>query len=175
MNKAEKVEFGNELKEKFLKANLVIFTNYKGVTASEMDDFRRTLRENNAEVRVVKNNIARKAVAEGFDEDVTKLMDELVGPSLVTFAFGDAAVVAKEISKFAKEHEAMELKPSLMGLKRLEAEDVKALGDLPSREVLLAMLFGTMVAPARDFVSVLAAVPRGLVTVLDAIAKKKEA
>jgi len=100
-------------------------------------------------------------------------MDEVVGPTLVAFAFGDPAAAAKVIHKFAQDNEALKLKDSLMGTKRIDASGVEALAKLPSKEVLMAQVLGTMNAPIRNFVGVLAAVPRGLVTVLSAIEKKK--
>ena len=96
-----------------------------------------------------------------------------MGPSLVAFAYEDPASAAKVIHKFSVDHEALKLKDSLLGTKKISASAVEELAKLPSREVLLAQLLGVMNGPARGFVSVLAAVPRGLVTVLSAIEKKK--
>jgi large subunit ribosomal protein L10 len=100
-------------------------------------------------------------------------MDGVVGPTLVTFAYGDPAAAAKIMHKFAQDNEALKLKESLMGVKRIEASGIEELAKLPSKEVLVAKLLGTMNAPVQNFVGVLAAVPRSLVTVLSAIEKKK--
>ena len=86
---------------------------------------------------------------------------------------GDPAAAAKVIHKFAQDNEALKLKDSLMGDKRLGASQVEELAKLPSKEVLLAKMLGTLNAPITNFVGVLAAVPRSLVTVLSAIEKKK--
>ncbi len=127
-----------------------------------------------AEVKVLKNNVARLLTREGqMGEDAKSLMDSVVGPTLVTFAFGDPAAAAKVIHKFAQDNEALKLKDSLMGDKRVGASSIEELAKLPGREVLVAMLLGTMNAPIRNFVGVLAAVPRSLVTVLSAIEKEK--
>ena len=175
MNRAEKTELANALKEKFSKANVAFFADYKGLTAVQADDFRRKLRSHNVEVKVIKNNIARFVTKDGsFGEDTKAVTDSVVGPTLVAFAYGDIAAAAKVVHEFAKDNEAFVLKSSLMGKKKIEAADIEALASLPSREVLLAQLFGVLNGPARGFVSVLAAVPRGLVTVLSAIQKKKE-
>ena len=106
-------------------------------------------------------------------DDAKKLMDGVVGPTLVTFAYGDVAASAKVMAKFAKDNEAFKLKESLMGTKFLNVSQIEELAVLPSREVLLAKLLATMNAPVQNFVGVLAAVPRSLVTVLAAIEKKK--
>ncbi len=174
MNRTEKAELAQTLKEKFSKAQVAIFADYKGLTATQADDLRRLLRAQKTEVKVLKNNIARQIVKDGaFGEQAKTLMDGLVGPTLVAFAFGDPSAAAKVIYKFAQDNEAFKLKESLMGPKKLAASEVEELAKLPSREVLLAKLLGTMNAPISNFVGVLAAVPRGLVTVLSAIEGKK--
>ena len=174
MNKVEKTELAASLKEKFSKAQVAIFADYKGLTATQADDLRRLLRAQKTEVKVLKNNIARLLTRDGgMGEQAKEVMDKMVGPTLVAFAYGDPSVAAKVIHKFAQDNEALKLKESLMGNKRIDASGVEALAKLPSRDVLVAMLLGTMNAPITNFVGVLAAVPRGLVTVLSAIEKKK--
>lgn len=176
MKRNEKVELAGELKEKFTKAQVAIFADYKGLSATQADNLRRELRSQKVEVKVLKNNIARLLTKDGsMGDEAKQVMDALVGPTLVAFAYGDPAQAAKVIHKFSKENEALKLKDSLMGTKRVDAAGVEQLASLPSREVMLAIVLGTMNAPARSFVSVLAAVPRGLVTVLAAIEKKKAA
>jgi len=174
MNRTEKTELATVLKEKFNKATVAIFADYKGLTATRADDLRKQLRATKAEAKVLKNNVARLITKDGgMGEEAKSLMDGVVGPTLVTFAYGDPAAAAKVMHKFAQDNEAFTLKESLMGAKRLEASEVEALAKLPGKEVLMAMLLGTMNAPIQNFVGVLAAVPRSLVTVLSAIEKKK--
>jgi large subunit ribosomal protein L10 len=174
MNRTEKTELASALKEKFSKAKVAIFADYKGLSATQADDLRKLLRAQKAEVKVLKNNVARLITKEGdFGDQAKSLMDGVVGPTLVAFGYDDPAGAAKVIHKFAQENEALKLKDSLMGEKRIDASGVEALAKLPSKEILVATLLGTMNAPIRNFVGVLAAVPRGLVTVLAAIEKKK--
>jgi large subunit ribosomal protein L10 len=175
MNRTEKTNLAESLKEKFSKAQLAVFLDYKGLKATEADEFRKRCRASQAEVKVLKNNIARVVSKDGALGDGAKqVMDGLVGPTMVAFSYGDPAAVAKAIKKFTEENEALVLKDSLLGKTRITAKEVQALADLPSREQLLSMLLSVMNGPARNFVSVLAAVPRGLVTVLAAIKDKKE-
>lgn len=174
MNRTDKSELAQTLKDKFAKANVAIFADYKGLKATQADDLRRQLRQHKVEVKVLKNNVARLLTKEGqMGAEAQKLMDGVVGPTLVAFAFGDPAAAAKVIHKFAQDNEALKLKESLMGQKRIDASGVEELAKLPSKEVLVAKLLGTMNAPITNFVGVLAAVPRSLVTVLAAIEKKK--
>jgi large subunit ribosomal protein L10 len=174
MNRVEKTELASSLKEKFSKAQVAIFADYKGLTATQADDLRRALRTQNTEVKVLKNNVARLLTNDGSMGDEAKgLMDSVVGPTMVAFAYGDPAAAAKVIHKFAQDNEALKLKDSLMGRKRIDASGVEELAKLPSKEVLIAKMLGTLNAPVSNFVGVLAAVPRSLVTVLAAVEKKK--
>ena len=174
MNRTDKTELASVLKDKFSKAKVALFADYKGLTAVQADDLRRQLRVTNTEVKVLKNNVARLVTKEGkMGEHAKTLMDAVVGPTLVAFAYGDPCSAAKVIHKFAQDNEALKLKDSLMGDKKLGASQVEELAKLPSKEILLAKLLGTMNAPITNFVGVLAAVPRSLVTVLSAIEKKK--
>ncbi|MGK5084795.1 50S ribosomal protein L10 [Bdellovibrionota bacterium FG-1] len=174
MNRTEKTELASVLKEKFNKAKVAIFADYKGITATQADDLRRQLRGTHAEVKVLKNNVARLLTKDGsMGEEAKNLMDGVVGPTLVTFAYGDPAAAAKIMHKFAQDNEAFKLKESLMGTKRVGVSGVEELAKLPGKEVLLGMLLSAMNGPIRNFVGVLAAVPRSLVTVLSAIEKKK--
>lgn len=174
LNRAQKEQLAVSLKEKFNKASVVLFANYRGIKALELDDLRKKVRESKGEVRVIKNNIARQAVADGsLGEDVKKLLDSTVGPTLVAFAYGDAAVMAKSFRKFTDDIEALELKESIVQKKLVSPDDVKQLADLPPKEVLLAQMLGTLAAPTRNFVTVLAAVPRNFLNALVAIEKKK--
>lgn len=173
MNRESKTELAKSLKDKFSKAKVAIFADYKGLKADQADILRRVLRGTNTEVKVLKNNIARLVMKESGSPDQKAVMDAVVGPTLVAFAYGDPAAAAKVIAKFAKENEALKLKDSLFGEKLMPAASVDELSMLPSREVLVAKLLGTMNAPITNFVGVLAAVPRSLVTVLSAIEKKK--
>lgn len=174
MNRTEKAELASTLQEKFTKAKVALFADYKGLTATQADDLRRVLRTANVEVKVLKNNLARLVTKEGKMGDQAKdLMDSVVGPTLVAFAYGDPAAAAKIIHKFAQDNEALKLKDSLMEGKKIGPNQVEELAKLPSKEVLLAKMLGTLNAPVTNFVGVLAAVPRSLVTVLAAIEKKK--
>ena len=174
MNRTDKAELASSLKDKFLKAQVALFADYKGLESNQANELRRALRTHKVEVKVLKNNVARLVSKDGaLGSEAKDLMDSVVGPTLVAFAYGDPAAAAKVFHKFAKDNEALTIKDGLMGARRLSAGEVGQLADLPSREVLLAKMLGTLNAPATNFVGVLAAVPRSLVTVLSAIEKKK--
>ncbi len=174
MNRTEKADLAKTLKDKFERAQVAIFADYKGLSGPQADELRRALRLHHTEVKVLKNNVGRLITQDGsFGDQAKELMEGVVGPTLVAFAFSDPALTAKVIHKFAQDNEALKLKDSLMGQKRIDVSEVEVLAKLPSKEVLVATLLGTMNAPIQNFVGVLAAVPRSLVTVLAAIEKKK--
>lgn len=174
MDRAGKEALAATLRENFSKAKVAIFADYRGLSAPEADEFRRVVRSSNGEVKVIKNNIGRLLAKEGvLGEEAAEMMDRLVGPTMVAFSYDDPAAAAKTVKQFSTDHEALKIKESLLGKKLLQAADVVALAELPSREVLLAQLLSVMNGPARNFVGVLAAVPRNFVTALAQIEKKK--
>lgn len=174
MNRIEKNDLAKSLQEKFDKAQVALFADYKGLTANQADGLRKQLRAQNVEVKVLKNNVARLVSKDGHLGDQAKqVMDSVVGPTLVAFAYGDPAAAAKVLHKFAQDNQALKIKDSLFGKTKLEASGVEELARLPSREVLLAKMLGSMNAPVSNFVGVLAAVPRSLLNVLTAIEKQK--
>ena len=174
MNKVDKATAVRDLKDSFSKANAAFFTDYKGLTVEQVNDLRRRLRPHKVQVKVIKNNLARLAIREAkLGGDTEALLDTVVGPTMVAFAYGDTAAAAKVVQKFVDENEVFNLKDSLLGVQRLAIKQVEELSKLPGREVLLAKLLTTFNAPVTNFVGVLAAVPRSLVQVLAAIEEKK--
>ena len=131
---------------------------------------RRELKAVQADFHVVKNTIAQKAV-EGRDENV--ISELFKGQTGVVFAYGDAAAAAKVFSESAKKFEKLKIVGGYMEKSLLTPASVEKLASLPSREVLLGQLIGTMVAPHRGLLNVLNGVPRNLVQVLNAIKEKK--
>ncbi len=172
--RTEKLEWAKTFKENIRKSQVSVFANYRGLKATDADEFRKRVRGADGLVKVLKNNLARKAVEDGsLGADTKEMMDSVVGPTLVAFSFGDAAKLAKVVHDFAKDNDAFEIKGGLLGQVKVAASEIEALASLPSREVLLAKLLGTMNAPITSFVGVLAAVPRSLLYVLKAVEGKK--
>ena len=156
MDRTNKESLATELKGKFTKARITFFADYKGLKSIEADELRRSLRAKDTEVKVLKNNIGRLIVKDGdMGEDAKGLMDRVVGPTLIAFAYGDPAAAAKVFNDFAKGHEALKIKESLYGKKLLLPAEITQLAELPSREVLLAQLLGVLNGSARGFVYVL--------------------
>ncbi len=130
-----------------------------------INGLRNELRAVSTEYRVVKNTFAKRASA---GTDLEKLDEHFAGPTAVLFGFGDPVAPTKVLTRFQKEGEKPKVKAGLLNSQVLSSEEVRALGALPSREVLLGrLLFFLNSAPGR-FINVLAGVPRSLVAVLRA-------
>ena len=161
MDRTNKETLANEMKDKFSKATVTMFADYKGLKSMEADELRRALRAQKTEVKVLKNNIGRLISKDGaLGEDAKKLLDDTVGPTLIAFSYGDPAASAKVFSNFAKSHEALKIKDSLLDGKLLPSAQVIELGDLPSREILLAKLLSVFNGPIAAFVRLLDAVEK---------------
>jgi large subunit ribosomal protein L10 len=172
MDRTSKEAFVAEFNEKLNRAQLAIVTDFRGIDVNSMVEFRKSLTQvEGAEYKVVKNRLARRAL-EGTDfEGLSEFLD---GPNGLLLSYGDVVEAAKALTEFMKDHEDMEVKgASLDGAMITEAQ-IEALADLPSKEVLQAMLLGVLQAPSRNFVSLLANANRQIVNVLSAYRDKLE-
>jgi len=168
----DKKKVVDEVREKLLKAKVVIVTDYKGLNVSRLNELRAKLREVGVEYRVVKNTLLTRAAEE---TDAALIQDGFKGPSAVAFSYDDPVAPAKVLTQFAKEHNKPEIKMGVLNGKMIDASEIRALSALPSREVLLAKLLSVMVAVPTSFVRVLNNIPVGLLNVMQALKEKKEA
>ncbi len=172
MDKTSKEQLVAELTKKMGAAKAAFLTDYRGIDVEAANALRGELHKANVEYRVVKNTFLKLAI-KGTDNEC--LSEYLNGPTSLTIAKDDPVAPAKALSDFAKANKDFELKCGVLDGKLLSVAEIVALADLPSREVLLAKVLGSISAPATNFVGVLAAMPRSLVQVLGAIKEQKEA
>lgn len=158
---------------RFGKAGAAVVAEYRGLTVASLTELRKELRKVNAEFRIVKNRVAKKAVL-GKAESAKELADSLKGPVGIAFLYGDAAAGAKALTEFEKNNELFKITAGVMDAKKLSAKDVKAIASLPSKEVLLGQIVGLLVSPHRGLLGVVNAVPRSLVQVINQIKEKKQ-
>lgn len=159
------------LKEDLSSAKGAVLVNYRGLTVAQDTKLRRALREAGVQYSVVKNTMVRIAADE---LNLSDLDSHLEGPTAMAFSTTDPVAPAKVISDFMKENKVMEVKAGLVEGQVIDAEGVKALANLPSREVLLAQVLRGMQAPIAGMVNVLQGNIRNFVYVLDAIRTQKE-
>ncbi|MGD9086100.1 MAG: 50S ribosomal protein L10 [Desulfobacterales bacterium] len=172
MNIEEKKRITKDLNERFTKAAVVFVTDYKGLDVAAINDLRRKLTEEEVEYQVAKNSLLIRA-AEGTDVDLIK--DIFKGPNAVALSYSDPVSPAKVLTDFAKDNKVFEIKAGVMDGAVLDSNQIKALADLPSREVLLGMLLSTMNSIPTGFVRTLAEIPRQFLNVLQALKDQKEA
>jgi len=171
VNREDKQRVVDDLHAAWSESTSGVVTHYRGLTVSQMGDLRRRLQQADVSLQVVKNTLARLA-AEGTG---FKAAEELfTGP--VAIAYGkDPVGMAKAISDFAKENKALEIQGGVLDGKAIDAAGIKALASLPSREVLLAKMLGSMQSPISGFVRTLNEIPTSFVRVLAAVRDQKEA
>lgn len=167
LQKEKEVEF---LADSFQKSKSFVLANYRGLKVQQITDLRAKLYKAKSSIKVIKNRLAKIALAkakiEGLDEFLT-------GPVAVAWSREDEIAPAKVLVDFAKANEKLEIKGGCLAGKFINLNFVKSLAALPSREALIAKMLGSMLAPATNFVGVLSALPRQLVTVISAIKDKK--
>lgn len=171
MDKQDKQRIVEELHAAWSESTAGVVAHYRGLSVSQMGQLRRDLHNADVSLQVVKNTLARRA-AEGTG---FKAAEELfTGP--VAIAYGkDPVAMAKAMSDFAKKHDALQVQGGVLDGKLMDVASVTALGNLPSREVLLAKMLGSMQSPISGFVRTLAEVPASFVRTLAAIRDQKEA
>ena len=162
-----------ELKEKLTSAKGAVLVNYRGLTVAQDTKLRRQLREAGVEYRVVKNTMTRIAAQEAGLEGLDVYLE---GPTAMAISTTDPVAPAKIITDFVKEHklQVLEVKAGLVEGNVIDEKGVKALASLPSREVLIAKMLGSMQSPITGLVNVLQGSIRNLVYALDAVRQQKE-
>jgi len=172
----DKVAVVDEVQSKLDAADGALLTEYRGLDVPAMAALRAALRDAGGEYKIYKNTLVRIAAANAgveIDDDL------LTGPTAIAFVNarddgspGDAAAVAKALKEFAKTNENLVLKGGVLDGVVLSADDIKALAELPSREVLLSQIAGLLQAPLAEFAGLLDAVPREFAYALQALIDK---
>ena len=173
MPRADKVEQVELLKGKLTSAKVAVLTDYRGLTVKQIQDLRGRLRGQDVEYRVVKNTLARRAAAEAGHEDFQEL---LKGPVAIAFGYGELSTPARLLGEFARQTRLrLDIVGGLIEGRVMGAEQVRQTADLPSREVLLAQLLGTLQSPIAQLVGTIQAPLQQLVGLLEAYRNKLEA
>lgn len=170
MNQAEKKQVVEEVRQELERSSVAIVTRYRGLSVADMTRLRREMRGSGAHYRVVKNSLARRASRGTRFEALDTF---LTGPTGIATSV-DPVASAKVLSAFSKKNPMLEVVGGVLNGTVVSASGIDDLAKLPSREILLAKLLGTMIAPVQGFVTVLGAIPTSLVRVLDRIRESKE-
>ena len=171
-NLEAKKQIVEEIKDKLSKAKTVVFSNYNALTVAEDTEMRREFKKNGAEYKVYKNKLLLLALGElgikGADEF-------LHGTTAVAFSYDDEVSGAKILCQTAEKTKKLEVKFGLLDGKLVDAKEIEELAKLPSKEVLVAKLLGTLNAPISALARVLIAPVTGLARALNAVAEKQSA
>ncbi len=164
MNKQEKQDRVDALRQELSGIDGMIVAEYRGLTMSEVQRLRTELNKVQGKVRVVKNTLARLSI-QGTSLEVVS--DKLVGPVLISYG-ADLAGPAKAFVTLAKDLPKLVITGGVLSGRVLTPEDIVSLSKLPNRDQMRAMLLGAFNAVPGKFVGTLAAAPRGFLTVLNA-------
>ena len=153
LNRSEKEAVISDVTGLAAKAQTLVMAEYRGVTVADMTKLRSSARSNGVSLSVLKNTLARRAVAGSAFEVVS---DQMTGPLIYGFS-EDAVAAAKVVAEFAKTNDKLVIRAGAYGGKALDVNGVKQLASIPTKEVLLAQLLGLMQSPISRTARVLSA------------------
>lgn len=161
-----------ELVEKISRASGLYFVDFKNITVAQMIVIRRALKDQNIETRVAKNTLIIRALKEC---GITIPEELLFGQTAMILGYDDAVAPAKIIKTFFDKDEKLRLKVAVIEGQVFDGKDLKTIAALPSRAELISGILGSLNAPASGIVGAINAVMRELASVIEEVAKKKDA
>ncbi len=169
MPTAEKARAIESAKGWYTKSVGLVFTDYRGLKVKQMQELRQNLSAKGGDLHVLKNTLFRVAVG----DDLAKLPDELHnGPTAIAFVFENESACAKALFDYAKTNKNLKIKGGFFNGQSLDALGVERLSKLPPRDVLIAQLIGTIVAPITQLVGVIEALYADPIRTIGAVADK---
>ena len=166
----QKKQIVSDLTDKLRRASAGVFVDYRGITVEEDTKLRAEMRKAGVDYAVVKNTLTRFAAKDAGLEGLDEILN---GTTALAVSYDDPVAPAKILNEYAAKHENFKIKMGVVEGKVITPAEVKDLADLPSREVLIATVLGTMNAPVTGLVTVLNGTIKGLAVALNAIAEKK--
>jgi large subunit ribosomal protein L10 len=171
MNRDQKAAAIAEIAANIEESQAVFAVDYRGITVPQVAELRAKLREADASFRVVKNSLTERAADQTGAEELKPLLQ---GPTALTFVRGDAALAAKAVADYARLTQLLPFKGGLMDGAAVDADQIRAISRLPSREVLYGQLVGVVASPISGLVRTLGALVGGLAIALGQVQEKKE-
>lgn len=167
----DKKQIVSEVNQAASSALSAVLADYRGVTVSELTALRKNARENNVYLRVVRNTLLKKAVAE---TEFECIQDVLVGPTILALSQEDPGAAARVLKDFAKENEEFEIKALSVGGKLLEANQIDVLAKLPTYDQSISMLMSVMLAPVTKLARTVNEVPSKVTRAVAAVRDQKQ-
>ena len=171
MARPEKVARVERIAESMKDARSVILNDFTGLDVEKISQLRKICRENNVEFRVIKNTLAKRGIEGSPAEGLSQYLE---GPTAIAISREDENTAARILAKFAEEHQAPKFKAGFVDGNVIDATEVLALSQLPSKEELLAKVLAGIMSPATGLVGVLQGPLRNLVSVLGQIKEAKQ-
>jgi large subunit ribosomal protein L10 len=172
MATSQKEALVGEIKDRLNEAGALLLVDYRGLSVKEMHELRLSLRAAASELKVYKNSLTEIAIRELALPDLDSY---LAGPTGIVFTGEDPVAPAKALTAFARQHNLLEVKGGLVENVVVDADGVKAIATLPSREELIAKLLGTMLSPLTGFARVLNGPVEAFARSVQAVADQKAA
>jgi len=144
---ARKIEEVNILAERMKNADSFVIVDYAGLTVEQVTKLRKELLQAGCELKVIKNNITRRAAQEAGFSEVT---EALIGPNAVAFGDNDSVEAAKTVFEFAKENKQLELKVGVVDGEYMDNDKIQTIATIPSRETLLTMFAAGLLQPIKE-------------------------
>ncbi len=166
----EKVAIVEEILDNLNKSTTAVLADYRGLTATEMTELRKGLRDAGINFKIFKNTLATIAARQAGLNDLEGM---LIGPTAIAFGYDDPIAVAKILNDFAKKHDALEIKGGIIEHQVIDPDRVVALAKLPGREQLIAQFLGLLNQPIVRLVTVLNKPVQDLAFTLNAVAQNK--
>jgi large subunit ribosomal protein L10 len=169
LNRDQKAAVIEEVAAQITESEAVFAIDYRGISVPQAADLRTKLRDADASFRVVKNTLSERAAEKAGAEGLKELLE---GPTAMTFVRGDAAAAAKALRDFHRATQLLEFKGGWMNGAPLSGDEIQAIAQLPSREVLYGRLVGMVASPLTGLASALNGLISGLARQLSQIAEQ---
>ena len=160
-----------EIVEDINSSEIILFTDYRGLTVNQFSNLKKELRKEQARIKVSKNTLIRRALS---SLSIEYPKEYVVGPSALVSTKGDLVNTVKVITKFSKESEVLVIKGGILEKSIIDEPKIQQIAKMPSKQELIGKVVGGIKSPITNLVICLSSPTRGLMNVLNAIANKKE-
>ena len=167
----DKQQIVSEVNQAANSALSAVLADYRGVSVGDLTELRKTARENKVYLRVVRNTLLKRAVA---DTEFECIQEVLIGPTILAFSQEDPGAAARVLKDFAKENDNFEIKALSVGGKLLEASQIDVLAKLPTHDQALSILMSVMLAPVTKLTRTLNEVPSKVTRAVAAVRDQKQ-